>query len=298
MVLFVTINHQNMLLHSTLEKHSINQSSVAGFNQAFRIHPLTSVTSRHVIFKNDSLVYKLLVVIRGNYDYRLGSKLESLAPGTIGFIGPRDQFELPAPDEAEGFVIFFTQEFVQSAVSSSAMVEAFHFGISNNVMQVVLPEAEHRFLTDITGRLYREFREKGKDEMMTSLFRIILLQINRALSETNFLQKGKCYFHTRRFIALLDQYFMVHKMPGDYADLMAVTPAYLNNVIKETLGNTTSYFINHRILAEAKRLIMYDELNMKEVADRLGFVDSSHFSKFFKRIAGSKFSDFRKTYNV
>jgi AraC-like DNA-binding protein len=33
---------------------------------------------------------------------------------------------------------------------------------------------------------------------------------------------------------------------------------------------------------------------MKEIAYELGFLDSAHFSRFFKSVAGKNFSDFKK----
>jgi len=45
---------------------------------------------------------------------------------------------------------------------------------------------------------------------------------------------------------------------------------------------------------EAKRYAMYSALTMKEVADRLGFDDCAHFSKFFRNFSGTNFSTFKR----
>lgn len=45
---------------------------------------------------------------------------------------------------------------------------------------------------------------------------------------------------------------------------------------------------------EAERLLQHTSLNIKEIGYNLGFEDPSYFVKFFKRLAGSMPSEFRK----
>ena len=47
-------------------------------------------------------------------------------------------------------------------------------------------------------------------------------------------------------------------------------------------------------MLEAKRQAAYSSLTMKEIAYQLGFDDIAHFSKFFKNVSGSSFTDFKK----
>jgi AraC-like DNA-binding protein len=49
---------------------------------------------------------------------------------------------------------------------------------------------------------------------------------------------------------------------------------------------------------EAKRMGIHTDLTSKEIAFSLGFDDPAHFSKFYKNITGSSFSDFRAELNV
>ncbi|GAA4318122.1 hypothetical protein GCM10023149_16070 [Mucilaginibacter gynuensis] len=145
-------------------------------------------------------------------------------------------------------------------------------------------------------RLIYEFNQSGgmKQDVLRGLFQVFAVFLGRATTQVDPVIQNKCVGQTKTFFKLLDQHFATLKMPADYARLMSVTPAYLNNMIKDALGNTTSYFIQQRILVEAKRLMSLDELNMKEVAYKLGFFDVSHFSKFFKRTSGERFTDYKR----
>lgn len=63
---------------------------------------------------------------------------------------------------------------------------------------------------------------------------------------------------------------------------------------KNSTHSTPLQIINDRIVLEAKRQLQHTSLNIKEIGYNLGFEDSSYFVKFFKRLAGSMPSEFRK----
>ncbi|GAB6013341.1 helix-turn-helix domain-containing protein [Viscerimonas tarda] len=49
-------------------------------------------------------------------------------------------------------------------------------------------------------------------------------------------------------------------------------------------------------LTEAKRFLLYSDHNVNEIAFRLGFEDSSYFSRIFKKKTSLTPSDFLKKY--
>ena len=87
-------------------------------------------------------------------------------------------------------------------------------------------------------------------------------------------------------------------MVKEYADMLAVTPNYLNEMVKEVSGFTASHHIQQRIILEAKRKVIFEGDSLKEIAYGLGFWDPAHFSKFFKNSSGVNFTDFKKGVSV
>lgn len=68
---------------------------------------------------------------------------------------------------------------------------------------------------------------------------------------------------------------------------------YLSNLFSEVEGTTIEkYFIVQRI-EKVKELIVYDELNLSEIADRLGYSSVAYLSSQFKKITGFTPSYFR-----
>ena len=88
---------------------------------------------------------------------------------------------------------------------------------------------------------------------------------------------------TYAFRKLVIQQFRSLKSPSHYADQLNVSVNYLNEVSKKTTGFTASYWINQQLLLEAKRLLIYSRLDIKEIAYNLGYADPVYFSKWFKK---------------
>ncbi len=61
---------------------------------------------------------------------------------------------------------------------------------------------------------------------------------------------------------------------------------YLSNLFSEVEGNTIEkYYINQRI-ERVKELLVYDELNLSEIADQLGYSSVAYLSNQFKKVTG------------
>jgi hypothetical protein len=72
--------------------------------------------------------------------------------------------------------------------------------------------------------------------------------------------------------------FITSKIPQDYG--------YLSNLFSEVEGTTIEkYFISQRI-ERVKELLVYDELNLSEIADRLGYSSVAYLSNQFKKTTG------------
>jgi AraC-like DNA-binding protein len=72
---------------------------------------------------------------------------------------------------------------------------------------------------------------------------------------------------------------------------------YLANLFSEVKGITIEkFYLTHKI-ERVKELIVYDELNLSEIAYKLHYSSVSHLSNQFKRITGLTPSHFKKLKN-
>jgi AraC-like DNA-binding protein len=81
---------------------------------------------------------------------------------------------------------------------------------------------------------------------------------------------------------------------AQYALALGITPGHLSALCRSRTRQSAGSMIRSRIALEARRLLLYSELNTEQVARRLGFDDPAYFSRFFRREEGSAPSQFRK----
>ncbi|WP_160129462.1 helix-turn-helix domain-containing protein [Kordia antarctica] len=80
--------------------------------------------------------------------------------------------------------------------------------------------------------------------------------------------------------------FISKKLDYDYT--------YLSNIFSEVNGITIQHFIIKHKIEKAKELILYDELNLTEIAYRLHYSSVAHLSNQFKKVTGQTPSFYKK----
>jgi AraC-like DNA-binding protein len=102
----------------------------------------------------------------------------------------------------------------------------------------------------------------------------------------------------RKFTQLVNSYYIEKRTVEEYAELLFVTPNHLSQSVKTASGNNALSFINERVMAEAKSLIQFTELDIAEIAYQLNFSDPANFGKFFKKHCGSTPLAYRKEHST
>lgn len=90
----------------------------------------------------------------------------------------------------------------------------------------------------------------------------------------------------RKFRKLLTAHYRQHHDIGFYADELHISTTYLSRIVKQTTGNTVRFLISELLCADARRLLVCTDLDIKEIASQLGFSDQSVFGKFFVKKTG------------
>ena len=80
--------------------------------------------------------------------------------------------------------------------------------------------------------------------------------------------------------------FLTSKLHYDYT--------YLANLFSEVQGTTIEHFFIYHKIERVKELLVYDELNLKEIAFKLHYSSVAHLSNQFKKITGLTPSHFKK----
>ena len=96
------------------------------------------------------------------------------------------------------------------------------------------------------------------------------------------------------FVDLIEKNFAKHHSVKFYTEALSISQTTLAAHTQQYAKTSPLKLINDRIILEAKRMIRYSDLRIKEIAFDLGFKDDSYFAKLFKRNVGMSPVEFRE----
>ena len=136
-------------------------------------------------------------------------------------------------------------------------------------------------------------------EMAGSLVNFLLLQITEIFHSQNVHPAGRVKHSDalfRLFRKLLAENYRKEHELQFYADSLHISQTYLSRVIRQISGKTVNNYIAEALYTDARRLLVFTDLTVKEIAEQLGFSDQTSFGKFFKKKSETSPANFRDEY--
>jgi len=118
-------------------------------------------------------------------------------------------------------------------------------------------------------------------------------KIDEARKKTDSQHNARLNQVFERFIALVNEYHCSERGMAFYADKLCLTPKYLSKLIKQASGRSAPDWIDEFVILEAKNLLKYTNMAIKEIVFQLHFPNQSVFYKFFKAHTGMTPSEYR-----
>ncbi|GCB35917.1 transcriptional regulator [Bacteroides faecalis] len=173
----------------------------------------------------------------------------------------------------------------------------FLFNGSSHLIRFTLNEKECQQLNDITTAMESEFTvsDSLQEEMLRILLKRFIIQCTRIARQRLDItrEKESSFEIVRQYYNLVDEHYRTKKQVQDYADMLHKSPKTLSNIFSTCKLPSPLRVIHERVEAEAKRLLLYSNRSVKEIADILGFEDQASFSRFFKNMTGQRAVQFR-----
>ena len=240
--------------------------------------------------------YQIVWIARGSGTFEIDLERHRIEANTIYTIPPGRFYQFLPAEPPAGYVLSFNMDFLYLAIGGPG--RHFFKEIDTELKRVnsYSWDPGEPYLQDVLADMLREFNGHLalRLELLSGLLRIFLIYIKRQ-AVVCYREDAECE-DTRlfnRFYSQLDNQFRRRIKVAEYARELCVTPGHLNSVINKVTGHSVRYHIAQRTVQEAKRMIIYNEANLKTVAHTLGFEDVAHFSKYFKNATGMTFSEFR-----
>lgn len=95
-------------------------------------------------------------------------------------------------------------------------------------------------------------------------------------------------------IQFLDEHYQEPLSLPELGKEFHISPSYLSHIFKTEMGLPPMKYLMNRKIGESQNLLMNTSLPITEISDGLGFNDSGHFSRTFKKYIGITPSEYRQ----
>ncbi len=234
--------------------------------------------------------YKIVWAKGDEVTFDVDGYLVSLKKDQLLFVSPLNKLDLQVAHK-EVVVYSFNREFYCIRDHDAEVsCNGFLFLGSAKPIIVDLTEKEKKSFILLYDFFVEEFEEKDHihGEMLLVLLKRLLIKsvrIARKLLPKQDMPDSKLDI-IRKFNLLVETHFREKHKVSEYAELLNISPKSLSNTFLRYYNKPPLKLISERVCLEAERLIRYSDKSVSEIAYMLGFSETSHFSKFFKKHTG------------
>lgn len=176
----------------------------------------------------------------------------------------------------QGFTLLIKNEFIEKSYDKE--LKTMLFKLSNHTS--VQPK-DFKIIDQLFLLLAKENNFTIREGLLKALFGKILETAKPFTGKTKFTN-----FLFQKYRDLLNKTSELKNSVSYYAKLLNTTPQNLNNICRKSANQSANDILSVSIIGEAKRLLIYTNNTVSQIAFLLGFNDPSHFVKYFKRITG------------
>lgn len=285
----------------------IQLDSIKTYNELYglsTVHPLVAVVdlrkALHMVnhVKMHYGVYALFIKHgigctlrygRQNYDYQEGMVV-SFAPGQLVQV---DYETEELRKDVSGLIFHPDLIFGTSLAEKISKYTFFSYAQSEALH---MSEKEQNILVNLLHRIQEEIEypiDKHSRDLLCAYIELFLDYCIR-FYDRQFLTRSKVNCDIlQRFEYLLHDYFESGKaihlgLPSVayFADKVCLSANYFGDLIKKETGKTAQDYIQSMLVDEAKKQLLGSNLSINQIAERLGYQDTPHFIRMFKKRVG------------
>ena len=284
------------LLHDPIDSSS--GFTILYLQDIFKELPLASVPFRPNFFS-------FLFIKDAFGNYTIDDLQFPLVPRTVYFTNPGNYRRFEWHKITEACLLVFNESFLKEQVHPD-IYRDFSFLLTETVEPRVLQPEQFAIMEELYRFIYREHHGGSpyKNKIIGSSLVTLLLKLKEYFfQDYNPIYEGSRSSQiVKTFKQNLEQHFRdlaggktdTQMRVQDYADKQFLHVNYFSSVISSKTGKSISAWIADKTIAAAKAMLQDKMMNIKEIAGRLGFLEPSHFSNYFKKHTGKSPAEYRK----
>jgi AraC-like DNA-binding protein len=249
--------------------------------------------------------FELFFVEKGEGWYLIGERKLWAKSGDLFLIAPGEVHDPSGLDHATKWIVGFEAEALHPAYTDANIF----LMLPNRVIESFLPindlKIKH-FYIPAKGRsrwlaLFEQLKnELGNQELSfieaaRALLMLLLIETAR-FTEPQLPQstKSSTQRSTKKGSPVVEKvlYFIATNFGNsiglqEVAKEVNLSPAYLTDLIRRETGKTVGSWIVERRMTEARHLLLATDFPVNQIAESVGYFDSSYFIRLFRRLNGT-----------
>lgn len=226
--------------------------------------------------------FEIILVKEGTGSQIIDFDIYPMSAGDIFIIYP-GQMHLMQRNDADGILIQFRKDIFEYIHP----LKHYSFYSKSSYLKPLSGEFDH--LLELTAQIVKVFSKNTSISNMDrhkafSYLQIILISLIEQQEQKVINNKAQALL-TQYLHSIADNIYTLHKV-AEHAEKMHCTAGKLNEVSKELLGKTALELIHEEIILETRRLMLLNELTLKEIAFELNFDTQGNFNAFIKSKTG------------
>jgi AraC-like DNA-binding protein len=271
--------------------------------EIFSVSNLKSRTSDEVMLRTFNYeFYMVILVTNGQCVQFIDFKSVSCSQGDLLILQPGQAHNFGHDQNWDGWIILFRPEFVLASLKQDHDTR---FAVDLGVLpeHVTLDSDGLQRVTNLIVQMRADTQIDAKIEDVHALLRYqILIFLKYICIFHHKLESGNsgsvCALQRfKQFQSLVEEHYTQWHQVAEYSKQLGCTEKTITRATLLTVGITAKSFIAARINLEAKRMLAHTDLPISAMAEKLGFEETTHFTKFFKRETGYTPSEFRQRQN-
>ncbi|MCG1035025.1 helix-turn-helix domain-containing protein [Polaribacter sargassicola] len=269
------------------------------FKETFSVSTVAfekACTIDHSVQQN---AYSIYWIQEGKGTYNIDFEQYQFTDNVLFFLSPGQVFTVESEQIKTAYKLTFVRDFY--CIQTHDQEVACNGILFNNIYETpfVKPcKKDTQKLQFILESLIDEFQqnETAQYDMLQSYLKQFIISAVRVKKENHIIKEDTETRLFKDFSLLVEQNYKTMHSVTDYANRLGLSPKSITKHFQKLGAKTPSDFIKNRILLEAKRLLIYTDKTVKEIAFELGFNDPAYFTRFFTKAISKSPLQFKKEY--
>ncbi|MDF2802634.1 MAG: AraC family transcriptional regulator [Anaerocolumna sp.] len=268
-------------------------------SKGFFIDFIKRITPYQMESKHYHDQYEIYYLISGDRNYFIQDRVYHVEKGDLIIIRPNILHKTvdATPSSHERILIEFDTSLFDDFLANKEIELLDIFYKDCSILH--LEELEKEQIEHCFYKLIQETKNNGADNntALKVYFLELLIHINRFYKELSALQHNHpSKLHKR--ISEVITYINLNYRNDIGLELLSkeflISTAHLSRAFKKVTGLSYIEYLNNLRVNEAQKLLTETNLSIFEIAERVGYQNSTHFGRIFKSITGSSPREFRK----